>query len=52
MEPDLKMVLDAWRKLVVENDKLRQQIEDLKKHAGSSDEPVRVYRKRGDRCED
>lgn len=25
MEADLRMVLDAWRKLLVENDRLRQE---------------------------
>ena len=53
MDPDLKLALDAWRKLVVENDKLRREVEQLKKQAGSSGEPEMRYRKRkGDRCED
>lgn len=53
MDPDLKLVLDAWRVLLVENERLRQEIEQLKKQAGSSGEPEMRYRKlRGDRCED
>ena len=52
MDPDLKLALDAWRKLVVENDKLRQEVEQLKK-AGSRDEPEVWYRrKKVDYCED
>ncbi len=30
MEPDTKMVLDAWRKLVVENYRLRLQVAFLR----------------------
>ena len=52
MDPDLKLALDAWRKLVVENAKLREEIEQLKR-AGSRDEPEVRYRKRkGEHCED
>lgn len=30
MEQDLKLVLDAWRKLLVENDRLQQENQMLK----------------------
>ena len=60
MEPDIKMLLDAWRKVLVENDRLRQENLWLKTLVFGSvplDSLPTGFRERsrkikGDRCED
>jgi hypothetical protein len=59
MDPDLKLVLDAWRKMLVENDKLREENQMLKMLVDSvrlASPPTgflpRGKKVRGDRCED
>jgi hypothetical protein len=63
MEPDLKLLLDAWRKVLVENDRLMRENQHLKMLVDSVrlaplPDPLppwfrpRGKRVRGDRCED
>ena len=59
MEPDIKMLLDAWRKVLVENDRLQRENQHLKMLVDSvrlASEPTglrpRGRKVKGDRCED
>ncbi len=59
MEPDTKIVLDAWRELLVENAKLQEENQHLKTLVDSlqlaslpSGFLERGRKKRGDYCED
>ena len=59
MEPDIKMLLDAWRKVLVENDRLMRENQHLKMLVDSvrlASEPTgfrpRGRKVKGDTCED
>ena len=54
MDPDLKLVLDAWRKLVVENYGLRRQLEatEMRLRLARAKTYAQQTKSKGDRCED
>jgi hypothetical protein len=54
MEQDLKLVLEAWRKLVVENYGLRRQIQatELRLQLAHARLAEQRRKSKGDQCED